>query len=125
MGRLDGECERRIPVPLQLGAGDLDPDAEPLDEAEDPERLGEVGIPVMRKVLHRIRDAYGDHMAEPGWVDDREDLAKAFVRGRDGRVAVDYGAISRGIGVGNPCYPPEDVRDRLRTAWRPSSRYGP
>jgi len=77
--------------------------------------IGEVGVEVMKKVLHQIRGAYGGHMADPKWV-ERADLAQAFAKGTDGKWRVKAEVISGWIGKPDPGYAVADLQDRLYTA---------
>ena len=77
--------------------------------------VGEVGVGVMTKVLHQIRGAYGDHMADPGWI-GRADLGAAFTRGPDGKWSVNEEVIREWTGKADPGYSVSDLQDRLYTA---------
>src|SRR5208283_4306356 len=76
--------------------------------------MAEVGVEVMRKVLHQLQGAYGKNMAAPGWV-AREDLAGAFARGKDNKWAVNEGIISGWVNKSDPKISEADIKDRLST----------
>ena len=74
--------------------------------------MGEVGVEVIVKVFHILQEHFGDHLPKPAWI-GREDLAKAFVRGADGKMKVDGGMIEVWVGK-KPLAPSEiDITDRL------------
>jgi len=77
--------------------------------------MAEVGVEVMRKVLHQLQGAYGKNMAAPGWV-SREDLAGAFARAKDNKWIVNGKIISGWVNKSDPKIPVADIRDRLSTA---------
>jgi len=78
-----------------------------------PMRLtGEVGVEVLKKVLHTIQAAYGDRMKAPEWI-LRDDLANAFSRGKDGKWKADAAVISGWVSKKDPGLPADDIRDRL------------
>lgn len=94
-------------------AGAVDRAAENFGLPMGPIRLiGEVGVEVMRKVLHQIQGAYGKNMASPGWV-MRDDLAKAFEKGRDGKWKYDEKMISGWINHSDPGLSEADISDRM------------
>ena len=77
--------------------------------------VGEVGVEVMKKVLHQIRGAYGAHMANPKWV-ERADLAQAFTKGTDGKWRVNGDVVRGWIAKPDPGYSTRDIQDRLYTS---------
>ena len=78
-----------------------------------PVRLvAEVGVDVMRKVLHQLRSHFGDHLPAPAWI-DRDDLASAFERRADGKWSVRAAVLASWIGKPDSDYPARDIEDRL------------
>jgi len=74
--------------------------------------MGEVGIDVIVKVFHILQEHFGEHLPKPSWI-AREDLAKAFVRGADGKMKVEEGMIQAWSGKSDPQMSNADVSDRL------------
>src|ERR1035437_7335041 len=97
-------------------AGKVDLAAESFGLPMGPIRLiAEVGVEVMRKVLHKIQDAYGKNMAAPTWI-GRDNLAEAFAKGKNGKWKVNGEIISGWVGKADPLMSQDDIQDRLYTA---------
>src|SRR5258708_23442668 len=66
----------------------------------------------MLKALHQIQSSFGEHMAAPKWVENK-DIAKAFSKGADGKWKANKSMISDWIQKPDPRYSDQDIQDRL------------
>ncbi len=74
--------------------------------------IGEVGIEVMRTVIRRIQEAYGDRFPSPSWL-NREDLRMAFRKGKDGKWKADGKLIDGWTGSPDPGLSAKEIQDRF------------
>ncbi|MEK7475555.1 MAG: 3-hydroxyacyl-CoA dehydrogenase NAD-binding domain-containing protein [Candidatus Coatesbacteria bacterium] len=87
-----------------------------------PVRLvAEVGVDVMREVVRHLQAAYGDRLPAPAWI-GREDLARAFTKGRDGKWAVNGDVIAGWTGKPDPGTTSAEIEQRLFAALLDESR---
>lgn len=74
--------------------------------------MGEVGIPVITKVYHILKEHFGDHLPSPAWLEHAE-LEKAFSKDAAGKLSVDHQQIEAWAGKADPGYTQADLTDRL------------
>jgi 3-hydroxyacyl-CoA dehydrogenase/enoyl-CoA hydratase/3-hydroxybutyryl-CoA epimerase len=87
-----------------------------------PVRLvAEVGVDVMREVVRHLQAAYGARLPAPAWI-ARQDLAKAFTKGKDGKWAVNGDVIAGWTGKPDPGTPVREIERRLFAALLDESR---